>query len=189
MNILVTGSSGFIGSNVSRLLVESGYQATGVDNVGPSDSSLVRWRLREILGNPRFALRRIDIQDRERLRRIFQDSLARSPISAVVHLAARAGVRASVDDPRSCYETNVLGTLNLLELCREFGVGKFILASTSSVYGSRATGPISEEASSSRPLSPYAASKSAAESLLHSYHHLHGLDAIVLRYFTVYGPV
>ena len=94
----------------------------------------------------------------------------------------------SVDDPRSCCETNVLGTLNLLELCREFGVHRFILASTSSVYGSQGDGPVSEDALSNCPLSPYAASKSAAEALLHSYHHLHGMDAVVLRYFTVYGP-
>ena len=188
MNILVTGCAGFIGSNVSRLLVGSGYQVTGVDHVGLSDSSLVRWRLRDLQGNPRFTLHRIDIQDGERLRLLFQDSIASSPISAVVHLAARAGVRASVDNPRSFYEANVLGTLNLLELCREFGVSRFILASTSSVYGAQGTGPISEDAPSGRPLSPYAASKSATESLLHSYHHLHGMDAVVLRYFTVYGP-
>ena len=93
-----------------------------------------------------------------------------------------------MEDPRAYYETNVLGTLNLLELCREFGVLRFILASTSSVYGSQGDGSVSEDALSNRPLSPYAASKSAAEALLHSYHHLHGMDAVVLRYFTVYGP-
>ena len=188
MNILVTGCGGFIGSSVSRLLVESGYHTTGVDNVRPSDYTLVRWRLRDFLGNPRFTLHGFDIQDHQRLRQLFKDIGARSPISAIIHLAARAGVRASVDDPRSCYETNVLGTLNLLELCREFGVRQFILASTSSVYGDHGDGPASEDSQSNRPLSPYAASKSAAETLLHSYHHLHGTDAIVLRYFTVYGP-
>ena len=188
MNILVTGCGGFIGSNVLRLLVESGYQVAGVDNVGPSESSLVRWRLRDLTGNPRFVLHSFDIQDCERPRRLFQDGRASSPISAVVHLAAKAGVRASVDYPRSFYEANVLGTLNLMELCHEFNVRRFILASTSSIYGSQGTGPISEDAPSGRPLSPYAASKSAAESLLHSYHYLHGIDAVVLRYFTVYGP-
>ena len=91
-------------------------------------------------------------------------------------------------DPRAYYEVNVLGTLNLLELCREFGVGRFILASTSSVYGAEIDGPVSEDADSSRPLSPYAASKKAAETLLHSYHYLHGINGVALRYFTVYGP-
>ena len=188
MNILVTGCGGFIGSSVSRLLLESGHQATGVDNVGPPDSSLVHWRLRDLLGDPRFALHNIDIRDRKDLSRVFQGSSADAPIAGVIHLAARAGVRASVEDPRAYYETNLLGTLNLLELCREFGVLRFILASTSSVYGSQGDGSVSEDALSNRPLSPYAASKSAAEALLHSYHHLHGMDAVVLRYFTVYGP-
>ena len=155
MNILVTGCGGFIGSNVSQLLAESGHQATGVDNVGPPDSPLVRWRLHDLLGNPRFALHNIDIRDREDLSRVFQDSSVDVPIAAVIHLAARAGVRASVDDPRSCYETNVLGTLNVLELCRDFGVNQFILASTSSVYGIQSGGPMSEDVPSNRPLSPY----------------------------------
>ena len=188
MNILVTGCGGFIGSSVSRLLVESGHQATGVDNVEPADSPLVRWRLHNLLGNPRFSFHNIDMRDRKNLIRVFQGSSADAPIAAVIHLAARAGVRASVDDPLSCYETNVLGTLNVLESCREFGVRQFVLASTSSVYGSQGGGSVSEDAMSNRPLSPYAASKSAAEALLHSYHHLHGMDAVVLRYFTVYGP-
>ena len=188
MNILVTGCGGFIGSNVSRLLVESGRQVTGVDNVGPSASKLVRWRLRDLLANPRFVFQSIDIRDRQRLNQVFQDSGSEGTIAAVIHLAARAGVRASVGDPSAYYETNVLGTLNLLELCREFGVRQYILASTSSVYGSQRDGPISEDALVNRPLSPYAASKSAAETLLHSYHHLHGMDAVVPRYFTVYGP-
>ena len=188
MNILATGCGGFIGSNVSRLLVESGHRVTGVDSVGPSDSPLVRWRLHDLLGNPRFALHNIDIRDRKGLSRVFQDSSVDAPFAAVIHLAALAGVRASVEDPRTYYETNVLGTLNVLELCREFGVRRFTLASTSSVYGIQRGGPVPEDALSSRPLSPYAASKSAAEALLHSYHHLHGMDAVVLRYFTVYGP-
>ena len=145
MNILVTGCGGFIGSNVSRLLVESGHQATGVDNVGPPDSPLVRWRLHDLLVNPRFALHNVDIRDREDLSRVFQDSSVDVPIAAVIHLAARADVRASVDDPRSCYETNVLGTLNVLELSREFGVSRFVLSSTSGVYGDHGDGPVSED--------------------------------------------
>ena len=188
MNILVTGCAGSIGSNVSWLLVESGHCVTGLDSVHPDASPLVRWRLRDIAGKSGFAYRTADIRDEESIRGAFLDSFASSSISAVIHLAAKAGVRTSVEDLRSCYETNVLGTLNLLEVCREFEVSQFVLASTSSAYGIQGSGPIAEDASSNRPLSPYAASKNAAETLLHSYHHLHGMDAVVLRYFTVYGP-
>ena len=188
MNLIVTGCAGFIGSNVSRLLLESGHHVTGVDSIEPDASPLVRWRLHDLLGKSEFAYRTLDIRDRQRLRWAFQGNGPGGAIAAVIHLAARAGVRASVEDPRSCYETNVLGTLSVMELCREFGVSQFILASTSSVYGDQGDGPVSEDALSNRPLSPYAASKAAAETLLHSYHHLHGMDAVVLRYFTVYGP-
>ena len=188
MNIMVTGCAGFIGSNVSQLLLESGRQATGVDNVGPFASKLAHWRLQDLLANPTFTLHNMDIQEHQRLRRVFQDRNPDAPVVSVIHLAAKAGVRDSVEDPRACYEANVLGTLNLLELCRQFGVRQFILASTSSVYGFPDGGPTSEDVPGNRPLSPYAASKSAAETLLHSNHHLHGMDAVVLRYFTVYGP-
>ena len=138
--------------------------------------------------HPRFHFHKADITDLRELRKLFERLSQPGPMSAVVNLAALAGVRRSVEGPRAYYEVNVLGTLNLLELCREFGIGRFILASTSSVYGAEIDGPVSEDADSSRPLSPYAASKKAAETLLHSYHHLHGTDAVALRYFTVYGP-
>ena len=110
------------------------------------------------------------------------------PVSAVFNLAAWAGVRRSVETPRIYYETNLFGTLNLLELCREFQIKRFILASTSSVYGDEVEGPVSETIPSNRPLSPYAASKVAAETLLYSYHHLYGMDAMAFRFFTIYGP-
>jgi nucleoside-diphosphate-sugar epimerase len=106
----------------------------------------------------------------------------------VINLAARAGVRQSVENPWVYVDTNVTGTLNLLELCREFEVKKFVLASTSSLYGENNPLPFSEEASTDRPLSPYAASKKGAESLCHSYHHLYGIDVTIFRFFTVYGP-
>ena len=188
MSILVTGCAGFIGSNVSNLLVKSGHSVKGLDNIEPFASALTRWRLGPVLRSDQFAYLQIDITDKERLLSVFSRNPATDPVDAVIHLAARAGVRASVEDPRACYETNLLGTLNLLELCREFGVSRFILASTSSVYGDHEDGPVSEDALSNRPLSPYAASKGAAETLLHSYHHLDAMDAVVLRYFTVYGP-
>ena len=188
MNILVTGCAGFIGSTVARLLADSGHSVIGVDSIEPDTSPLARWRLQGLLGNPMFTFRTASVLDREGLRLGFQGNRAGGSVTAVIHLAARAGVRASVEDPRSCYETNLLGTLSLLEMCREFGVSRFILASTSSVYGDHGEGRVSEDAPCNRPLSPYAASKSAAETLLHSYSHLHGMDAVVLRYFTVYGP-
>jgi nucleoside-diphosphate-sugar epimerase len=110
------------------------------------------------------------------------------PFSAVVNLAARAGVRPSVEDPWVYYQANCDGTLNLLELCRRFGVRKFLLASTSSLYGGHNPVPFREDADTNRPLSPYAASKKAAETLAYTYHYLHGLDVSIPRYFTVYGP-
>lgn len=161
----------------------------GVDNLTDAYSvGLKRWRLSALSACPGFSFQRLDLSDMALLRSMFRDKAGGCGISAIVNLGAWAGVRASVANPRVYYEANTLGTLNLLELCREFGVGKFILASTSSVYGAGMTGPITEDAPSSRPLSPYAASKKAAETLLYSYHYLHGIDAVVLRYFTVYGP-
>ena len=188
MNIVVTGCTGFIGSNVSRLLVEAGHSVRGVDSVEANDSELARWRLRPLSGGPGFTSHVVNILDPEGLRKVFRGEDLCETVAAVIHLAAKAGVRASIEDPRSYYETNVLGTLNLLELCREFGVSRFIMASTSSVYGHHGDGPESETSQINRPLSPYAASKAAAEALLHSYHYLHDIDAVVLRYFTVYGP-
>ena len=140
MSILVTGCAGFIGSNVSSLLVESGHFVKGLDNIEPFASALARWRLGPVLRSDQFAYLQVDITDKERLFSVFSRNPETDPVDAVIHLAARAGVRASVEDPRSCYEINVLGTLNLLELCREFGVSRFILASTSSVYGDQGTG-------------------------------------------------
>ena len=189
MNVLVTGCGGFIGSHVARLLLEAGHGVYGVDHpVESSSASLQQWRLDTLKAWPRFAFQWLDISDFDSLKSMLREKSAGGCISAIINLAARAGVRASVEDPRPYYETNTLGTLNLLEMCREFGIGKFILASTSSVYGAGFTGPIAEDAESSRPLSPYAASKKAAETLLYSYHHLHGINACILRYFTVYGP-
>ena len=188
LNTLVTGCGGFIGSDVSRLLVGSGHCVTGVDSVHPDASPLVCWRLRDLTGKSGFTYRMVDITDHESIRGASQDRSTSNSISAVIHLAAKAGVRSSVDDPRLCYQTNVLRTLNLLDVSREFGISRFILASTSIVYGAQGEGSVSEASHSNRSLSPWAASKSAAESLPHSYHYLHDTDAVVLRYFTEYGP-
>ncbi len=184
---LVTGAAGFIGARVAELLLEQGHAVTGVDNLNDAyDVRIKEYRLRKLQALPRFTFVRADIADRALLEP--RSPLDKSSFDAVVNLAARAGVRASVENPWVFYETNVLGTLNLLEFCRRRGVPKFLLASTSSVYGANAPCPTPEEADSSHPLQPYAASKKAAEVLCHSYHSLYGLDVSVVRYFTVYGP-
>ncbi len=189
MTILVTGCAGFIGSKVASQLLDMGHTVLGVDSLAQvQHNRLQEWRLAALHQHPSFTFRRVDISDFSQLKSIFGGDGREGRVSSVINLGALAGVRASASSPRAFYETNVLGTLNLLELCREFGVGKFVLASTSSVYGAGMAGPTKEDAPSSRPLSPYAASKAAAESLLHSYHHLYDIDAAVLRYFTVYGP-
>ena len=189
MTIMLTGCAGFIGARVASLLLDAGHEVAGVDALNTSHASrLQEWRLGNLADKRGFTFHPVDIRDMEAARRVFTGSARTDRISAVINLAALAGVRNSVENPRPYYEVNVLGTLNLLELCREYGVDRFILASTSSVYGAEIDGPVSESADSSRPLSPYAASKKAAEALLFSYHHLHGIDGVALRYFTVYGP-
>ena len=189
MSIVLTGCAGFIGHKISSLLLHQGERVYGVDVLGNSWSSELQGRrLDSLLERPGFSFHRADVSDSSELRSIFKRIMQSDSVSAVISLAALAGVRNSVENPRAYYEVNVLGTLNLLELCREYGIGTFILASTSSVYGAEVDGPVSEDADSSRPLSPYAASKKAAETLLYSYHHLYGIDGVSLRYFTVYGP-
>ena len=184
MKYLVTGCAGFIGWKVTEFLLEAGHTVVGVDNINAAyDTQVKQWRLKQLVGVPNFQFHRSDICDREALRPIFDTSY-----DAVINLAARAGVRQSVEDPWVYVDTNVTGTLNLLELCREFEVKKFVLASTSSLYGANNSLPFSEEANTDQPLSPYAASKKGAESLCHSYHHLYGIDVTIFRFFTVYGP-
>ena len=188
---LVTGAAGFIGSQVSRLLLDAGHEVVGVDIVNSAyDPRLKEWRLNQLAALPRFRLERVDITDLAAVERVFAAAGAegKSPFAAVLNLAARAGVRPSVADPWVYFQTNCDGTLNLLELCRRHSVPKFVLSSTSSLYGANNPVPFSEDADTSRPLSPYAASKKGAEAIAFTYHHLHGLDVTVLRYFTVYGP-
>jgi UDP-glucuronate 4-epimerase len=187
-NYLVTGAAGFIGSRVSEMLIEQGHAVTGVDNLNDAyDVRMKQYRLRKLQALPGFAFVKADIAERAIIEP--QSTGLDDPFDAVINLAARAGVRASVENPWAFVDTNVSGTLNLLELCRQKGIRKFILASTSSIYGANAPHPTPETADSDHPLQPYAASKKAAEALSHSYHALYGLDVSVLRYFTVYGPV
>lgn len=181
-NYLVTGAAGFIASRVSEILIEQGHTVTGVDNLNNAyDVRMKEHRLRRLETLPGFTFQKMDITSRAAV-----ESLP--AFDAVINLAARAGVRASVEDPWVFYETNVTGTLNLLELCQRRKISKFLLASTSSIYGANAPYPTPETADSDHPLQPYAASKKAAEVLCHSYHNLYGIDVSVVRYFTVYGP-
>ena len=181
---LVTGSAGFIGARVAKSLLANGNKVTGVDNLCDSyDVGLKKWRLAQLEKSKGWSFHYADVCGLDHLRKIFN-----TPFDAVIHLAARAGVRPSVENPGQFLKDNLSSTLNLLELCREYGSGKFVLASSSSLYGSCQSAPYDEEASTDRPLSPYAASKKAAELMCYSYHHLHKIDVSVLRYFTVYGP-
>jgi UDP-glucuronate 4-epimerase len=182
---LVTGAAGFIGARVAALLLEAGHGVIGVDNLNDAyDVRLKTWRLKRLQAQTGFEFAQVDIVDRAGL----GAALEAASVDGVLNLAARAGVRPSVQDPRPYLETNVLGALNLLEWCRDRGVPKFVQASTSSLYGLGNPSPFEETANTSRPLSPYAATKGASELLCHTYHYLHGLDVTVVRYFTVYGP-
>ncbi len=183
-NYLVTGVAGFIGAKVAEFLLEDGHSVVGVDNLNDAyDVRLKLWRLEQIKGRSGFEFYQIDITDLTLLRPLFDVRF-----DAVINLAARAGVRYSVKNPWVYFETNTTGTLNLLELCREFGVKKFVLASSSSLYGNDPALPWREDANTNHPISPYAASKKAAETLCYTYHYLYGIDVTVFRYFTVYGP-
>jgi UDP-glucuronate 4-epimerase len=182
---LVTGCAGFIGSYVTNRLLEAGHTVVGIDNLNDAyDVKLKDWRLENLKSRQGFRFHQIDICDAAHLKEVWGGN----KFDAVINLAARAGVRQSVLNPRIYFQANLFGTLNLLDLCRDSSVGKFVQASTSSLYGEHNPTPFHEDADISKPLSPYAASKGAAEMLCHSYHHLHGIDVTVLRYFTVYGP-
>jgi nucleoside-diphosphate-sugar epimerase len=185
---MVTGAAGFIASTVAGMLLDAGHEVVGIDNLNDAyDPALKRWRLEQLAGRPGFSFRHIDISEPTALELLFAERKGK-PFAGVLNLAARAGVRASVENPRVYFATNVDGTLNLLDLCRRYGVSKFVLASTSSLYGSHNVVPFREDDDTDRPLSPYAASKKGAEAVAYSYHHLHQIDVSVLRYFTVYGP-
>lgn len=182
--VLVTGAAGFIAARVCELLLEKGFDVVGLDNVNDAyDPRLKRHRLAALLGREGFEFHELDIEDRAGLRPVF----AQHEFSAVLNLAARAGVRYSMENPYVYLRTNAEGTLNILELMREFGVKKHVLASTSSLYAGQPM-PYAESAPVNEPISPYAASKKAAEVMAFTYHHLYGIDSTVCRYFTVYGP-
>ena len=189
---LVTGAAGFIASRVAGLLLDAGHHVFGVDNMNDAyDVRMKHWRLNQLNRYANFRFTELDISQHNILIDAVKLDLAergQSSYDAVINLAARAGVRQSVLNPWVYVDTNVTGTLNLLELCNQFKIPKFILASTSSIYGQNAPLPTSEEADSNHPLQPYSATKKGAEALCHAYHYLNGVDVTVFRYFTVYGP-
>lgn len=182
--VLVTGCAGFIGWKVSRMLLDMNKKVIGVDNMNNYyDPALKKWRLGTLRESPNFSFHRVDIGDFRKLKPIFRDNR----IDAVINLAARAGVRASVEDPWVYLDTNTKGTINLLECCKDHNVKKFVLASTSSLYASLDM-PFKETSRTDTPLAPYSATKKGAEVLCYAYHYLYGTDVTVVRYFTVYGP-
>jgi UDP-glucuronate 4-epimerase len=185
-SILVTGGAGFIGSHlVDRLLSEGGWRVSVVDDFNDFyDPEIKRANIKAHDKNPDFSLFEADIRDKQSMEKIFKET----GVQCVVHLAARAGVRPSLEQPLLYTETNIEGTLNLLELARAFQVRQFVFGSSSSVYGTNAKVPFSEEDPIRQPISPYAATKAAGELLCHTYSHLYGIRCICLRFFTVYGP-
>jgi UDP-glucuronate 4-epimerase len=186
-NYLVTGAAGFIGARTSEMLIAQGHTVTGVDNMNDAyDPRMKEYRLKKLQAMPGFEFFRLDISDRAILNP--KSEIVNRKFDGVINLAARAGVRFSVENPWIFVDSNVTGTLNMLEVARQSGNCKFILASTSSIYGANPPYPTPESASSSEPLQPYAASKKGAEAMTHAYHHLYNMDATVLRFFTVYGP-
>jgi UDP-glucuronate 4-epimerase len=183
--ILVTGAAGFIGSHVCDMLLGNGNRVVGLDNFDDYYSRREKEEnLSQAKTNPNFLLVEGDIRDADLTARV----LHQQSISVVIHLAARAGVRASILEPERCVDANVRGTLVQLEAARKAGINNFIFASSSSVYGERSEVPFRESDSTDRPLSPYGASKKAGEALCYTYHHLFGISIACLRFFTVYGP-
>jgi len=183
---LVTGAAGFIASRVTEFLLSDGHSVIGVDNLNDAyDVRMKEYRLTKLVGLPGFTFQRMDISDRQQVNALANDM---GYVDAVINLAARAGVRSSVENPWVYYSTNLNGTLNLLDMCQRKGIGKFVLASSSSVYGADPPLPTPEDADTDHPLQPYASSKKAAENLCYTYHYLYGTDVTVFRYFTVYGP-
>ena len=182
--ILVTGAAGFVASYTSQLLLQKGIRVVGLDNMNDYyDVRMKEYRLKGLKSWPNFLFYKCDIENRVALGRIFK----RHRFNAVLNFAARANVPYSMENPYVYMTTNANGTLNLLEQCREQKIKKFVLASTSSLYAGQKM-PFHERLPSNTPISPYAASKKAAEIMAYPYHYLYDIDVTIVRYFTVYGP-
>lgn len=185
MNYLVTGAAGFIGFHVSLRLLKAGYRVTGVDNLNDYyDVQLKKDRIRLLEAYPDFTFQHTDIADRTAMEQLF----GRVRFDRVIHLAAQAGVRYSIENPHAYVDANIVGHLNILEGCRQQKVGHLLFASSSSVYGLNRKLPFSTEDSVDHPVSLYAATKKSNELMSHSYAHLYQLPVSGLRFFTVYGP-
>lgn len=183
--VLITGAAGFIGSNLSRKMLQAGYSVTGIDNFDSFyDPQIKHKAVQKLALAPGFKIYEGDIRNRSLLDTIFE---IEKP-TLVIHLAARAGVRPSIEQPELYYDVNVNGTLVLLEAMRKAGVKDLLFASSSSVYGNNNKVPFSETDSVDNPISPYAATKKAGELLCYTYHHLYNFNIFCLRFFTVYGP-
>ena len=181
---LVTGAAGFIASRTAHLLLDAGHTVVGVDNLNDYyDVRLKEHRLAALQSRGNFSFARLDIEHLAALEPLFRQH----KFDAVLNLAARAGVRYSMENPFVYLTTNAMGTLNILELMRRHGVQKHVLASSSSLYAGQKM-PFTEDLPVNTPISPYAASKKAAEVMAYSYHSLYGIDSSILRFFTVYGP-
>lgn len=184
-HLLVTGGAGFIGSHLVDRLIASGCRTTVLDNFNDFyDPALKRSNTAAHLDSGNFTLIEGDIRDRELIRSTFRTG----EFSQVIHLAAMAGVRPSLANPVLYQDVNLMGTMNILEACREFGVRDYLFASSSSVYGNNRKTPFAESDPVDCPISPYASTKRSGELMAHTYHHLYGIKTACLRLFTVYGP-
>jgi UDP-glucuronate 4-epimerase len=185
MKILITGGAGFIGSNIAKRLMDRGDKIVLLDNFNDYyDPRLKEDRIKIFLKGYKFKLYRGDIRDAKLVEKIFR----KEKIDKIIHLAAMAGVRNSLKDPKIYFDVNVMGSLNLLEAAVKYKIKNFVFASSSSVYGNNKKVPFSESDAVDTPISPYAASKKTDELIAHVYHHIHGLNVTALRFFTVYGP-
>lgn len=185
MTIFVTGGAGFIGSHLCEHLLARDFRVICLDNFDDFYNPRIKEQNVEgLLKNNKFRLERGDIRDKDLLKNIFE----KNKVDCVVHLAAKAGVRPSIQQPLDYMSVNVDGTVTLLEAMREAGVPRFVFGSSSSIYGNQVKMPFSETDDVSRPISPYAASKHSGELVSYTYHHLYGMDVACLRFFTVFGP-
>ncbi|OHB53163.1 MAG: epimerase [Planctomycetes bacterium GWF2_50_10] len=185
MKILVTGAAGFIGSHLCERALKMGWHVEGLDNFDPFyDAAIKKKNLAQSLAHENFKFHQGDIRNGD----FAAELCGGGNFDAVVHLAARAGVRPSIEDPAGYMDVNVAGTVSMLEAARGAGIKKFIFASSSSVYGNNEKVPFAETDNVDNPISPYAATKKAGELICYTYHHLFGIDMACLRFFTVYGP-